>query len=151
MILPSVPLIILNIALAVGTILLLLRFLRSVPDLIQAVLNDVGASITEQLNEVLTPTMKRGLSLASQKGNQAKANIALREKVASKITAQSPIVNKILEYFDVSPMEGIKILNDPMLAPIIQRFLAGLKEGKGTPFGGLSGPFNPHRSGKQMS
>lgn len=95
---------------------------RSLPILIQSVLNDVG----EQLNEIFAnPTVKKAYTILGKQGAEVKHDEALRNRVAEKAISESPALKKVLEYFEVTPIEGLKLLNDPLLQPIIAKFTQG--------------------------
>lgn len=104
--------------------LLYLYMRKAIPNLMQDVLTDVG----EELKEIFAnPTIKKAYSFMASQSHVARADNALREKVAGKIVGQSAVLGKALEYLDISPVEGLKLLNDPLLQPII----GGLLSGKG--------------------
>ena len=95
---------------------------RSIPKLMQNVLDDVGA----QLSEIFAnPTIKKAYSIMGKQSGEVRADDALRDKVADKIIEASPVVGKICEWLDIEPLEGLKLINDPLLAPMIQRFIQG--------------------------
>lgn len=104
--------------LAIVGLFLYLR--RSIPQLVQNVLNDVGAQISETFS---TPAVKHAMSIMGKQSGEVRADAALRNRVAEKAVEGSPLLGKALEYFDLSPIEGLQLLNDPLLQPIIQGFL----------------------------
>jgi len=91
------------------------------PELVQNVLTDIG----EQLKTTFAdPMVKRGMSIIAGKSGEVRADNALRAKVANKVVGESPVIEQILAYFDIDAVDGLKLLNDPLLAPIIQGFLS---------------------------
>lgn len=94
----------------------------AIGDLVQGALNDVGAQLEGIFKD---PTVKKAYSILGKESGEVRHDSALRERVADKVLDQSPLAKKALEYFELTPMEGLQILNDPMLAPLIQGFLKG--------------------------
>lgn len=92
----------------------------TLPKLIQGVLNDVGNQLTETFAK---PSVARAMGIIGAHGHESQSDNALREKVAEKVVSESPVIGKALEYFGISPVEGLKLMNDPLLAPLIQGFL----------------------------
>jgi hypothetical protein len=118
-------LIILNTLLLGALIVFLLKFKASIPD-IQQVLDDVGASISEQLTQIFEkPSVSRAMSVLGSKSGDARASKALKAKVAEKALGSNVLVKKALEYLDITPVEGLELMNDPTIGPIIQNALAG--------------------------
>lgn len=106
---------------------------RKIPILIQNVLDDVG----EQLQEMFAnPTIKKAYSILGKQSGEVRTDNALREKAANAIVQEIPSVNIILERLGIEPIEGIKLMNDPIFAPIIQGFIQKAAKMKGK---GLSG------------
>ena len=84
-------------------IMLLLKFQRSIPD-IQQVLDDVGASISEQLGDIFAkPAVSKAMSVLGQKSGEARAGKALRNKAAEGLLQQYPSIKFILEQLDLTP------------------------------------------------
>jgi len=95
-------------------------FQRSLPD-VQEVLDDVGTSIAEQLSSVLEkPMVKRAMSTLGKQSGEVRADNALRERAADKILGQYPSINLILDQLKMTPMEGLQLLNDPLIGPFIK-------------------------------
>lgn len=140
-------LIVLNTILTGGLIVLLAFFKRSIPD-IQEVLLDVGESIGEQLKGVFEkPIVKGAMSQLGKKSGEVRADAALRNRVAEKAIGSNVLLKKALEYFDVTPIEGLQLINDPMIGPFIQRFIANLAQGGQGLLGGLkTGGFQRNNS-----
>lgn len=100
---------------------------RAIPDMIQSVLNDVGVQLKTAFAD---PMVKKGMSIIGKQSGEARASRALQNKVADKVIGQSPVIERVLEEFDLTPLEGLQILNDPILGPLIkphvQKFLSGI-------------------------
>lgn len=110
-------------------IMFLYKFKRSIPD-IQQVLDDVGSSIGEQLTSIFEkPVVKASMTNLSKKSGEVRADKALRNRVAEKAIGSNVLLKKALDYFDVTPIEGLQLMNDPMIGPFIQRFIANLAQG----------------------
>lgn len=146
----SLALIVLNLIITLAFTVLVLRFFKRMPDLIQNVLNDVGA----QLNEIFAnPTIKKAYSIMGKQSGQVRADAALQNKVANKFVENSPVIKKALEVLDITPIEGLQLLNDPFLGPMIQSFM-GLNQNpgnSGAPFGGIGIPRNPGHNQRVMT
>lgn len=138
-----------NTVLLALLIMFLLRFKRSIPD-IQQVLDDVGASIGDQLAGLFEkPMVKRAMSTLGKKSGEVRANSALRDKAADKLLEGVPSVGFILDQLDLSPTEGLQLLQDPLVGPFIKNAIAGgLKGFKG---GGFGGGGSNKASGKSIS
>jgi len=97
---------------------------KRTPILIQQVLNDVGADISKTIqNQFLDPQVKKMYSEMGKKSGEVRADTALRSKVATQIVDEIPSVKFLLDQFDIEPVEALKLMNDPLFAPIIQGFL----------------------------
>lgn len=106
---------------------------RSLPD-IQEVLDDVGASIGEQLSSVLEkPMVKRSMSVLGKESGKVRANDALKNRVADKIMSQRPFIKRVMEEFEISPIEGLQLLNDPDIGPFLQRGISVFTKNLGGP------------------
>lgn len=117
-------------------IVLLLKFKRELPD-IQQVLDDVGASISEQLGDIFAkPAVSKAMSVLGQKSGEVRANKALRNKAAEGLLARFPSAKFILDQLDITPIEGLQLMNDPIVGPMIQgalqKGLSGLSKGFGS-------------------
>ena len=113
--------------------LLKIYFSRTIPE----ILNDVGASIGEQFGEIFEkPTVKQAMSLMGKKSGEVRASNALRNKAADKLLEGVPSINFILDQLDLTPVEGLQLMNDPLIGPIIK---GALQKG----FKGLVGQSNP--------
>ena len=121
----------------------LYKFKRDLPD-IEQVLVDVGESVGEQLSGIFEkPMVKQSMSIMGKESGRVRSSDALKNKVAEKALGQSIVVKKALEYFDLTPLEGIELMQDPMFGPIIQGFIQkggqGLLKGFNNP-GGVGSP-----------
>lgn len=111
-------------------IIFLLKFKRSIPD-IQQVLDDVGQSIGEQFSGIFEkPAVSKAMSVLGKKSGMVRADAALRKKAADGIIQQIPAAGFVLDQLGMTAEEGLRLLNDPMIGPMIQNMLS-----KGT--GGL--------------
>jgi len=119
-------------------IIFLLKFKASLPD-VEQILVDVGESISEQLTGIFKePQVKRAMSVLGKQSGDVRASKALKNKVASKALGGNVLMKKALEYLDITPLEGMELLNDPTFGPVIQNMLAGFAKGGQ----GLSSGFN---------
>ena len=110
-------------------IIIMLKFKRDMPD-IQHVLDDVGASIGEQMTEIFEkPSVSKAMSVLGKQSGEVRADKALRNKVANKILDQYPSIGFILEQLDLSPIEGVKLLNDPLVGPWIKGMISKATSG----------------------
>ena len=123
-------------------ILFLYKFKRSIPD-IQQVLDDVGESIGEQLSGIFEkPMVSRAMSVMGKESGKVRGNKALMNKVATKAIGQNVLAKKALEYLDITPMEGLQLLNDPTFGPMIQGLIGQFSKGAAGGFGGFKPPNN---------
>lgn len=110
-----------------GILIFYLR--RTMPD-IQEILNDVGASISETFETTFkNPAVKNFMSSMGKKSGDVRADNALRKRVASQAMDQVPGIGLILKQFDLTPIEGLKLMNDPLIGPLIQRGIAAAQKG----------------------
>lgn len=131
--------ILINTALLLALIMILASFKRSIPD-IEQVLVDVGGGITEDLKGIFEkPMVKRAMSTLGKQGGEARASNALKNKVAEKALGQNILLKKALEYLDITPMEGIELMGDPQIGPVIRNLMAGFQKGGSNLLGGLGG------------
>lgn len=103
-------------------------FQRSMPN-IDEVLNDVGISIGDQLKQIFeNPTVKKAYSILGKQSGEVRADAALRNKAADKLLEGYPSIGFILDQLDLTPVEGLQLLKDPLIGPFIQGALQkGLK------------------------
>lgn len=115
------------------TVLLALYLRRTVP----IILGEVGESIGEQFSEIFEkPTVKQAMSLMGKKSGESRASNALRNKAADKILDGIPSIGFILDQLDMTPTEGLQLLQDPLIGPFIKGMIQ-----KGMQ--GLAGQNNP--------
>ena len=145
----ELALIVINTALLLGLIIILASFKRSLPD-IEQILVEVGGGITEDLKGVFEkPMVKRAMSTLGKQGGEARASKALKNKVAEKALGQNIILKKALEYLDITPMEGLELMGDPQIGPVIRNLMAGFQKGGSNILGGLSAAgSNPGQKGR---
>ena len=139
----------LSTALLLVMITFLYKFKRDLPD-IEQVLVDVGESIGEQLTGIFKdPMVKQSMSVMGKKSGDVRADKALKNRVADKALGQSVIVKKALDYFGLSALEGLELMQDPTFGPIIQGFIQkggqGLLKGFNSPGNVNSPPMSGHR------
>ena len=124
-------------------IVFLYKFNRGIPDLIQGVLNDVGG----QLDEIFkNPVVKGVMSSMGKKSGDVRANKALKNKVAEKALGGNVLLKKALEYLDITPMEGLELMGDPTVGPVIRNLMAGFQKGGSNLLSGLGGGNSPNIS-----
>lgn len=104
--------------------LLVLYVRRTLP----IILTDVGLSVSEQIGDNIKqtfadPNVSKAFSILGKKSGESRANNALREKAAEKILEGIPSIGFILDQMDLTPIEGLQLLNDPLIGPTIQGFL----------------------------
>lgn len=113
-----------------GTWGILIYFIRrALPELVQDVLNDVGQSIGKQFKNVFAdPNVKRAMSILGKESGESRASDALKSRVADKMMNQNFVIKKALEYFDLTPLEGVQLMNDPTFGPLIQNAIGSLMQ-----------------------
>lgn len=103
---------------------------RTLPNILEDVAVGAGESISESLNETLAnPNVKRAMSILGKNSGDARADTALRNKAATAIVGQSPVVSMALEKIGISPLEGVKLLNDPLFGPWIKQIIGSFVQG----------------------
>lgn len=132
-------LIVLNTMLLGALIIILFTFKAAIPD-IQQVLDDVGASISEQMAQIFEkPSVSRAMSVLGKESGSKRASAALKNKVAEKALGSNILAKKALEYLDITPLEGFELMNDPTFGPVIRNMIGGFSKG----LGGLGGSNSP--------
>jgi len=133
---------VLNTILIAVFIVFLYKFKASIPDLLQGALNDVGEQLSGIFKE---PQVKRAMSVLGKESGKVRASDALKNKVAEKAIGSSVLLKKGCEYFGITPVEAIELMQDPTFGPIIQGFvvkgsqaIAGLGGGHNNPGGYMS-------------
>ena len=135
----ELALIVINTALLLGLIMILASFKRSLPD-VEQILVDVGGDISEKMGEIFKePMVKRAMSTLGKQGGEARASKALKNRVAEKALGQNVLLKKALEYLDITPMEGLELMSDSQIGPVIRNLMAGFQKGSGNFLGGLGG------------
>jgi len=124
----------LNACLLGALIIFLLKFKASIPVLIQEVLNDVGGQFSEIFEK---PQVKRAMTVLGKQSGDVRASAALKNKVATKALGQNVLLKKALEYLDITPMEGLELMGDPTVGPVIRNLMAGFAKGGSNFLGGL--------------
>jgi len=103
---------------------------------IPLILDDVAISIGEQLSGIVEkPAVKQAMSMMGNKSGEVRADKALRSKAADAILAQYPSINLVLDQLDMTPVEGLQLLNDPLIGPFIKGAISKGLQGfmKGNP------------------
>lgn len=110
-------------------------FKREIPD-VEQILVDVGESIGEQISGVIEkPVVKASMSHLGKMSGEVRASAALKNKVAEKALGQNVLLKKALEYLDITPIEGLELLNDPTIGPTIRGLMANFQSGIGGALG----------------
>lgn len=118
-------LVVANTLFLVSLIVVLLKFKHSIPD-IQQVLNDVGQSVAQQFSEVFEkPMVKKSMTILGKESGEVRADKALREKVANNFLESYPSAKFILDQLDITPLEGLQLMRDPLIGPLIQNVVSG--------------------------
>lgn len=113
-------------------LLLSFYFKRTIP----TILNDVGEDIGEQFSNIFEkPTVKQAMSVMGKRSGEVRASDALRNKAANKILESYPSIGFILDQLNLSPIEGVQLINDPLIGPMIKGVISkGLQNlGKNNP------------------
>ena len=127
---------VLAVILMVAQIIYVAKLKRAIPSI-----DEIVDTFVEQMEEVFSkPQIKRAMSLLGKQGAEVKASGALREKVADNIMSQYPAIGLILDQFGLSPLEGLQLLNDPIIGRWIRGFLEGQAGGILKQQGGSSKP-----------
>ena len=117
---------VLNACLIGVLIIFLYKFKANVPVLLQECLNDVGDQFSEMWEK---PQVKRAMSVLGSKSGEVRASAALKNRVAEKALGQNIILKKALDYFEITPLEGLQLINDPTIGPVIRSLMSGLAKG----------------------
>lgn len=117
---------------ALLTLLLLSLYVkRTLPNILEDVAIGAGESITEKLKETFeNPNVKRAFSILGNKSGEARADKALQNKAANAVVGQSPVISLALEKIGITPLEGLKLMNDPIFGPTIQGMIASFTQGQ---------------------
>lgn len=133
------PLLLTVIFLLAYLIIKMYNFERSLPDFAQ-IFDNLGGDISETFKEIVTnPTVKASFTAMGKKSGEVRASAALKNKVADKAIGQNIVLKKALEYLDISPIEGLQLLNDPTIGPTIRGLMATFEGSAQGLLGGLGG------------
>ncbi|MBA7534781.1 hypothetical protein ES705_27030 [subsurface metagenome] len=143
-----------SIGLSAAFIMILLKFKRDMPDFIQ-IFDELGGNISKVFEEGFkTPAVSKAMGVLGKKSGEVRADKALVKKVAAQAMDQIPGIGLILKQFDLTPVEGLKLMNDPLIGPLIARGIAAAqgaigKIGVGGGGGGGSGGSGPVSYGRE--
>jgi len=70
------------------------------------------------------------MGILGKQSGVVRADTALKNKVADKLLDNQPVLKRVIDYFDISPMEGLQLINDPMISNLIGKFLSGNQPSK---------------------
>lgn len=105
-------------------IVFLYKFKRGIPDFKQ-IFDDLGLNISKVFQESFEkPSVSKAMSVLGSKSGEVRADKALQKRVAAQAIDKIPGIGLILKQFDLTPIEGLKLMNDPVIGPLIQRGLA---------------------------
>jgi len=128
-----------SIVLTASLIVFLYIFKRGLPDFEQ-VLDNLGGDISTSLQEIVTnPTVKASFSQLGKQSGDVRAAKALKKRVADTVVSKNMLLKKGLEYLDISSEEGLELMADQTLGPIIRNLMGSLQEGTSNFLGGLGG------------
>lgn len=128
------------IALLLGYLIVkLYNFERSAPDLIQDALNDVGAQISKIFEK---PVVKASMTNLGKRSGEVRASTALKNRVAKQVMGQNVLISKACEALGITPMEGLQLMQDPTIGPMIQGMMGKIQAGAGGLLGNLGGGGN---------
>lgn len=112
------------------TLALLVLYVRKA---IPSMLNSVAMGVSEHINEGLketfaSPNVKKAFTILGKQSGAVRADGALRNRVADQLIGKYPSINMILDQLDLTPIEGLQLINDPLIGPFIKGFMEkGLK------------------------
>lgn len=125
-----------SIVLSASVIIFLYIFKRGIPILIQDGLNTVGETLSELFEK---PVVKASMSHLGKMSGDVRAAKALKKRVAETVVSKNLLLKKGLEYLDISYEEGLELMADPTLGPVIRNVMASLQDGASGLLGGLGG------------
>lgn len=113
------------------SVILVLSFKKLLPNILEDVAVSAGEQITTLIkNELTGPQISKAMSVLGKKSGEVRANNALRSKAANKLLEGIPSINFILDQLNITPVEGLQLMNDPLIGPFIrgalQKGIAGL-------------------------
>lgn len=110
-------------------VLVFVKIKRNLPDF-QQIFDDLGGSIGEQFQILFEkPSVSKAMSVLGKASGDKRADAALRKKAAESVIGQYPAAGFVLKQMGMTPLEGIKLINDPMIGPMIQKFMANGAKG----------------------
>lgn len=123
------------VVIPVLTLILLSLFIkRTLPNILEDVAVGAGESITENLKETFeNPNVKRAMTILGKQSGDARADTALRNKAANAVVGQSPVISMALEKIGITPLEGLKLMNDPIFGPTIKGLISSFTQGVQNP------------------
>ena len=128
-----------SIVLTASLIMFLYIFKRSLPDFGQ-VFDNLGGDISAAFSEIVSkPVVKASMSQLGSKSGDVRAARALKKRVADTVVSKNLLLKKGLEYLDISSVEGLELMADPTLGPVIRNVMASLQDGASGLLGGLGG------------
>ena len=140
-----------SIVLTASLIVFLYIFKRSLPDFRQ-VFDNLGGDISATFKEIVTnPTVKASFSNMGKQSGDVRAAKALKKRVADTVVSKNILLKKGLEYLDISSVEGLELMADPTLGPVIRNVMGSLQEGTSNFLGGLGGGQNQGQRQRQRN
>ncbi len=128
-----------SIVLTASLIMFLYIFKRGLPDF-QQIFDNFGGDISATFKEIVTnPTVKASFSNMGKQSGDVRAARALKKRVADTVVNKNVLLKKGLEYLDISSVEGLELMADPTLGPVIRNVMASLQDGASGLLGGLGG------------
>ena len=82
------------------------------------------------------PSVSKAMSIIGKESGKVRASTALVNRVADKAMGENILLKKAYEYFDITPVEGLQLLQDPTVGPMIRGFMAKTQQGLGGVMGG---------------
>ncbi|MBA7530797.1 hypothetical protein ES705_23008 [subsurface metagenome] len=123
------------------------NFEHSLPDF-QQIFDEFGGGISATFKEIVTnPTVKASFSNMGKQSGDVRAARALKKRVADTVVGKNLLLKKGLEYLDISSVEGLELMADPTLGPVIRNIMASLQDGASGLLSGVGG----NKSGGQRS
>lgn len=118
-----------SIVLTASLIMFLYIFKRSLPDFAQ-VFDNLGGDISAAFTDIVSqPVVKASMSQLGSKSGDVRAAKALKKRVADTVVSKNILLKKGLEYLDISSEEGLELMADQTLGPVIRNVMAGLQDG----------------------
>ena len=130
--------------------MILLKFKANIPDLlhdtVQEGLDTIGTTFSEVFEK---PQVKRAMTVLGKQSGEVRASDALKERIAEKAIGNSILIKKACEYFDITPVEGLELMQDPTFGPLIQGFIQKGGASLSKALGGLGGGSQHNSPGRQ--